>query len=137
MVKPEITCFENVLVPCSRFSDSKISDEEETIEMYEWLGLAIMKSPRIRSDDDIDPYLSRYQVPEFGQSISNESGLKENIIIMRWHGLIDPDFVVQQFLQAYKAGKRTWFAISAASFSNTSYTLLYNQSQQCFTWECS
>ncbi|CAM1507392.1 Fc.00g070330.m01.CDS01 [Cosmosporella sp. VM-42] len=38
--------------------------EETTTEFYEWLSLIRLGSPRVEPHDDIDPYLSRYRIPE-------------------------------------------------------------------------
>src|ERR1700753_2166270 len=32
-------------------------------ELFEWLGLLVLESPRIRVDDDVDSFLCRYQPP--------------------------------------------------------------------------
>ena len=44
--------------------------DEHVADIFEWLSLLSLESPRILSADTIDPYLSRYEVPgsDAGQS---------------------------------------------------------------------
>ena len=49
-----------------------IHDPLTLSEMYEWLGMLFLSSPRVRKDDEIDPYLSSYYTPDFG--MLNDSG---------------------------------------------------------------
>lgn len=39
-------------------------------EMYEWLGMLFIASPRVKRNDVIDPYLSSYFTPKFGTETS-------------------------------------------------------------------
>ena len=63
-------------------SDSAEDFEDWALETYEWLSLIAMESPRILSEDTIDPFLSRYQV------LDGDSGKVLNIVTLTWTGFI-------------------------------------------------
>lgn len=65
-----------------RSSDYSEDFEEWALETYEWLSLVALESPRILSEDTIDPFLSRYQVPH------NESGKSLTTVTLTWTGFI-------------------------------------------------
>lgn len=52
------------------------------LERHEWLGLVALQSPRLRVDDEIDPYLSRYSVPD------RDSAVVSNVVVLQWSGFI-------------------------------------------------
>ena len=61
-------------------------------DIQEWLGLVAIDSPRIRADDRIDPYLSRYQVP------NRDECKTSNLVKVSWRGLIPPDWVMKMLI---------------------------------------
>ncbi len=63
------------------------------LEIYEWLSLVSLESPRILAGDDIDPYLSRYQAPE---NVS-DSGTTCNMVTLSLKGLIPHKCVMHLF----------------------------------------
>ena len=63
-------------------SDSDESFEDWALETYEWLSLIAMESPRVYLEDAIDPFLSRYQVPD------GDPGSISNMAILTWTGFI-------------------------------------------------
>ncbi|EME87593.1 uncharacterized protein MYCFIDRAFT_99560, partial [Pseudocercospora fijiensis CIRAD86] len=75
----------------------KEEDYVEAAELLEWIGLAMMGSPRIEKGDDVDPYLCRYQVPTaFGETTT------QDLVRLRWRGPIYPAFAQRLFLAALK-----------------------------------
>lgn len=56
--------------------------DDWALERHEWLSLAALQSPRIRVDDEIDPYLSRYSVPD------RDSAVISNVVVLQWSGFI-------------------------------------------------
>lgn len=64
------------------------SDSENIHELVEWIGLAVLESPRINSRDCIDSYLSRYEVPEG----SRELGA---LIVLNWNGFYAASWVTE------------------------------------------
>ena len=76
----------------SHSSDSDAGFEEWALETYEWLSLVAMESPRIISEDNIDPFLSRYQVPE------NNSEKTVNMATLTWTGFIPASWIRLLFI---------------------------------------
>lgn len=134
-VEPEVSGFANVVVP--RFPD-EVGERNEDIaeELLEWISLVNMGSPRVRQDDDMDAYLSRYQVPEF-TAVSGEisKGVAE-LTHFRWHGLLPAHFVLKIYLAALKAAGNEWFALTATGFDERTYTILQD-GKHTMAWEYS
>ena len=92
---PQQKTTERVRIPNLRPHKSSDSDdgfEYWALETHEWLSLVAIESPRVCSEDTIDPFLSRYQVPD-GDSEKNS-----NIVTLRWTGLIPTCWVRQLFI---------------------------------------
>ena len=62
--------------------------EEALHELPEWFAMVNLESPRLHDQDDIDPYLSRYEGPE------SNSGVEE-LKIVRWSGLMGAGWLTQ------------------------------------------
>ena len=120
-VEPTISRIEGVLVP--RFPGSITEDDQEdAIEMLEWLSLTMLGSPRVQQSDEMDSYLSRYRVSLSG---SGEQFAKiEDVVVLRWHGFIPSTFATKILLAAMKASQDTWFAINGETFDGRAYTAL-------------
>lgn len=82
-------------------------------EIYEWLSLVRLQSPRVASTDNIDPYLSRYQVPgETGQQTASK------LCTITWEGFLSPNFARQLLVDTILAlPSSSWFSIAVSSFS--------------------
>ncbi|KAK4233888.1 ribonuclease P 40kDa subunit-domain-containing protein [Achaetomium macrosporum] len=105
-------------------------------ELYEWLSLIRLQSPRIHVGDQIDPYLSRYQVPE--------SGKEGEICKISWQGFLAPSWARQTLIDIITAlPSKTWFSFSTTTFSkglaedNTECTILRppNSTGEYLMWE--
>lgn len=79
-------------------------------ELYEWLSLIRLQSPRVLAGDQIDPYLCRYQVPGDGQ--------QGKICKVTWQGFLAPSWCRQMLLDLV-AGlpSKSWFSFSTTTFS--------------------
>lgn len=66
---------------------------EEQLEIIEWLSLVALNSPRVYSGDMIDPYLSRYEIPQL------EKASVAQLVKLSWHGFISPEWVRNLYLQ--------------------------------------
>lgn len=64
---------------------------ETCTDIQEWLALVLLESPRIRADDSIDPYLSRYEVPD-------RDCASQNLVRLTWKGLIPSLWIAQLFI---------------------------------------
>ena len=127
-VSPDVHEIQDGLVP---IWPEKLGSEDyaEAAEILEWISLAMMGSARIEKSDDIDPYLSRYQVPS-----SLGEATPQRLVSYRWRGLIHPEFVQRIFLSALKACGDQWMAISASAFDAEAYTVLIHDGE-CVTWQ--
>ncbi len=73
--------------------------EDWALERQEWLGLVALQSPRVRADDEIDPYLSRYSVPDSG------SAMVSDLVVLQWSGFIPALWIRSLWI-------RLWFGLS-------------------------
>ena len=108
-------------------------------QLLEWIGLLILGSPRICQADDIDSYLCRYSLPEAFVSYEETKREPHTVVNLRWHGFSSPRFV--QYLwsimkPAIADHEDQWFALSAATFENSSYTVLCPGGGEILLWEC-
>ncbi|ROV89802.1 hypothetical protein VSDG_08586 [Cytospora chrysosperma] len=116
---PQVTAaMDGVVPPLKLGSDMISSTEAQDIpdfasEIYEWLSLVRLQSPRVLPTDSIDPYLSRYQIPgEPGQQTSSR------LCTVTWEGFLPPHFARQLLVDAILAlSSRTWFSVAVSSFS--------------------
>ncbi|KAJ5567409.1 hypothetical protein N7535_006715 [Penicillium sp. DV-2018c] len=80
--------------------------------LSEWIGMVQMNSPRLSPDDKIDPYLSRYAVPNADESRALD------LVKLEWLGLLTPQWITQLFLtllEKSKTREQSWFVIAAAA----------------------
>lgn len=92
---PRLTTSPPVLVPNLAHSDCASSHdqfEQWSLETYEWLSLVAAGSPRVLRGDTVDPFLSRYQVPD-----AND-GKSLNLVTLTWVGLIPPGWITALFM---------------------------------------
>lgn len=66
--------------------------QEHSGSLSEWLAMVQMASPRLSGEDDVDPYLSRYAVPDVDESQACD------LMSLKWHGLIPSRWIMQLFL---------------------------------------
>ncbi|KMU73254.1 hypothetical protein CISG_09987 [Coccidioides immitis RMSCC 3703] len=91
-------------------SEQAISELSDTcVEIQEWLALAFLGTPRLNADDSIDPYLSRYSVP------NKENCTSSNLVKLTWKGLLPSHWITQLLIATLRstAGSDSWFAISS------------------------
>lgn len=94
----------------------------EATELYEWLSLIRLESPRIDAKDEIDPYLSRYESP---QAPSTSIRLEK----LSWQGFISPKWLRETLASLLiHSPSKAWFALSASELcrnvSNSSNEVL-------------
>lgn len=103
-------------------SDSRLEMEESTTELYEWLSLVRLGSPRVDAGDNIDPYLCRYTVPGSGAGGLVATG---DVSVLRWTGFFSPTWACQtlldvvQAMQSVPTSASSWFSLSVSSFSSS------------------
>lgn len=120
-------------------SGSRDEYEEFTTDIYEWLSLLRLESPRILPSDNIDPYLSRYRVPGDPQDHQSASLCK-----ISWQGFLSPAWARKTLVDVILAlPAKTWFSFSATTFSSgmmaesSDFTLLRPPElpKEYFLWE--
>lgn len=135
-VEPVITKHANIaLPPLSRppsllvgggQGSDRLETEEAVTELYEWLSLVRLGSPRVQATDNIDPYLSRYQVPVSSDD-SDSSAASGDICTLRWSGFLSPTWACQTLLDILVAMQPSscsstsspWFSMSVSGFSSS------------------
>lgn len=136
-VDPDTQIMNIVRVP-SFPTDIDQENFAQATDLLEWVCLVISRSPRTKEHDSIDPFLSRYQVPaDTGESTDADFAAKpavQNLVTLRWHGFMHPDFVMKVLQATLKACGDNWFAVKAASFDGNSYTFLQDK-RHTLTWE--
>ncbi|KAI9696582.1 MAG: hypothetical protein M1836_005601 [Candelina mexicana] len=118
---PCITQTVPIAVPSILFGDSEATSQEHhfnqdhAVELQEWLSLVALDSPRIRTDDSIDPYLSRYQIP------IEPKAQNSRLVCVRWHGFITANWTMGLWVQCLRTVRNVanngWFAIQLHAFS--------------------
>ncbi|EOA82308.1 hypothetical protein ACJQWK_05009 [Exserohilum turcicum] len=156
-IAPEQSSIQEVLVP--RFSPGDLTElcAEDTLDLLEYMHMLSLDSPRVNKGDDINPHLSRYEVPDFGKGIGTD-----RVVVVRWKGFIPPAFVRNVFLavrkETFKNKKRRganqegdinmednstmegkqkeWFSMSAQAFGGkNAWTVMQSTDRQTLTWE--
>ncbi|KAK4226670.1 ribonuclease P 40kDa subunit-domain-containing protein [Podospora fimiseda] len=92
-------------------TDPSAKDDFEyfTTDLYEWLSLVRMQSPRILANDQIDPYLSRYQVPEGSQNAK--------LCKVSWQGFFSSSWSHKTLMDMITVlPPKTWFSFSTSTF---------------------
>ncbi|KAI0126213.1 ribonuclease P 40kDa subunit [Xylariales sp. AK1849] len=93
-------------------TEGRMDLEEFATDVYEWISLLRLQSPRIDVGDKIDPYLSRYSVPG-NPGESQEATLGK----VSWQGFISPTWTQQTMVEAILAiSSRSWFSLSVTSY---------------------
>jgi ribonuclease P/MRP protein subunit RPP40 len=155
-VEPEVIRLDGTM--CPKLLKGKfdgVYEEDEAMSLLEWVSLLSLDSPRVRAKDNIDPHLSRYEVPDFGD------GLKaRDMVRVRWKGFMPPAFVRDVFLSlrqdAFKSKGRAnsmkdvdmdgkgkgkteeeaYFAMSALGFGGRKgWTVMQFEDRETLTWQ--
>lgn len=149
-MEPSVIRLDGTVCPKLGTGDlSVFYEEDEAMSLLEWFDLARLESPRIKADDDIDPYLSRYEVPDFGAE-----RVTRDVVCVRWKGFMPPAFAREIFLAARDGMKskpkvdsedtsmeditdeQKWFALSAQGFGGkNNWTVLQFANNATLTWE--
>lgn len=114
-----------------------IADSMYEEQLLEWLGLVLLKSPRIALHDDIDPYLCRYELPEAAEPKENNDDPDESQKMhhLQWKGFISSRFVMKLLLEMKNDLKKGWFALNVSAFGGASYMLLCLEGSEALLWD--
>ena len=87
-----------------------------SVEMYEWLSMISLGSPRVDLNDRIDPFLSRYAPPAAGEQDIGVTGL----VKISWKGFASSSWAHKIFVQALLAAKPgMWFSLAVLGFDES------------------
>ncbi|KAJ9648068.1 hypothetical protein H2199_001845 [Coniosporium tulheliwenetii] len=134
-ISPTVTRMPKVLVPSFKSVQTLVSPQDAT-ELLEWISLLSLRSVRVNANDNIDSYLSRYEVPSFAASGSDEPLASMDLVRLRWHGFIDPKFMTAMGILPIGTSENQWFAMNVCCFDGAAYTVLKVGKEDCLTWEC-
>ena len=85
--------------------------EDFAVETHEWLSMALLESPRLNPDDNINSFLSRYAVP--GETTEG------SLVKITWQGFLSPSWSHRNFVKVQLAlPKESWFAYSVSGFAS-------------------
>ena len=103
-VGPEVERLGRLLVPGVRPGDvSKLCEGEAPLELLEYMGLVGLGSERLRVGDRVDPYVSRYEVPDFNGEVEV---VEKEMVRVRWRGFLMAEFAREMFLLVRRWGLR-------------------------------
>jgi ribonuclease P/MRP protein subunit RPP40 len=87
-----------------------------SLEIYEWLSLISLESPRVDPKDRIDPYLSRYAPP----SAETQNPQVTELVKIAWNGFTSSSWAHRIFVQALLAAKpEMWFSFGVLGFKES------------------
>lgn len=106
-------------------SSSRLESDEFSTEIYEWLSLVRLGSPRVAAGDKIDPYLSRYQVPG-----DPEEEQAVRLSKISWQGFLSSSWARQTLADLIIVlPSMAWFSMSMSTFPNSKG--LAGEGQEC------
>ncbi|KAL1306911.1 hypothetical protein AAFC00_005554 [Neodothiora populina] len=134
-VTPEVVTMDSVRVPAfpDRIEEGGDVGAVEVTELLEWLTLVCLDSPRVKDNDDIDSYLSRYEVPRFGAGEKQPEAM--DLLKLRWHGFMPSIWVAKAFAAALKGSGDEWFAMQVCGFEDKSHMIL-KRDGKTMSWDC-
>ncbi|ODV89848.1 hypothetical protein CANCADRAFT_1583 [Tortispora caseinolytica NRRL Y-17796] len=81
-------------------------------EIYEWLGLVSLESPRVTPDDVIDPVFSTYAVSDPRSMPVTKSTIQQNV----------PSDVIIDVINKLHSSSCTWWAVQVRGYTNSALT---------------
>jgi len=108
------TSVPNLAPPSAALDESSRLDfDEYGVDIYEWLSLIRLQSPRVSADDEVDQYISSYKV--LGSPGETQSSA---LCTMSWEGFM-PSSWTQRLLAVVVLAvpSKQWFALSATTFA--------------------
>jgi ribonuclease P/MRP protein subunit RPP40 len=158
-IEPSVTKLGDSLCPkLVKGELDKVYDENEAMSLLEYINMLSLNSPRVKATDNIDPHLSRYEVPDFGVGLETR-----DMVCVRWKGFMPPAFMRDVFIAArrdvFRSNGRSktngtqgadvdmegaeqakeeeaWFAMSAQGFGGRkSWTVMQFEGRDTVTWQ--
>ena len=97
-----------------------ISDREEfeefAMDTYEWISMMRIQSPRIEVANNVDAYVSSYEVPCQHGAVETTSVCK-----VSWQGFLSPYWVQDTLMRLFMSvPSKSWLAFTSGAISNCS-----------------
>jgi ribonuclease P/MRP protein subunit RPP40 len=92
---------------------------ESSLDLLEWIGLATLQSPRIETDDSIDPALSRYDIP-----LASQAEPSRLLVSIRYRGFLPSTWLRNLFIEIATASAvypHLWFSMSTHAFETETH----------------
>ncbi|KFY36369.1 hypothetical protein V494_05051 [Pseudogymnoascus sp. VKM F-4513 (FW-928)] len=106
----------NTRPPTSLGGDDGDDFGEFAAELYEWLSLISLESPRVDANDRIDPFLSRYTSPPSDKP----EGESQALVKVTWKGFMSSSWAHKTFVSAVLAATtNSWFSFSVSGFPDS------------------
>jgi ribonuclease P/MRP protein subunit RPP40 len=83
-------------------------------QLLEWVGLVLIDSSRIRSNDKTDPFICRYHLPEAFED--NDTTKDTSVVHLRWRGLMSSRFIREVIQTVISDIPDTWFILGSKGF---------------------
>jgi ribonucleases P/MRP protein subunit RPP40 len=123
---------------CS-LSVESLREPSNATGIYEWLSMISLDSPRLDRLDKVDPYLSRYEIPECLDAVDGTASAPESPsrLLMRvlWRGFLPPQLLTKIWLMVRDCVGDDWAAMSVGCFGNEAYTALEIGHNGTLVWE--
>jgi len=134
-VRGEVTELPRVMVPAfpAAWEDTE-TDRVEAEELLEWLMLVTLDSERVREEDKIDPFLSRYEVPRLGPANAAAEVQTRDLTRLRYRGFMPSSLAARIFSAGVKEAKEEWFAVLLSGFEEKRIVVL-KDGGKALTWE--
>lgn len=154
-IEPNGNILKGVLAPRLLTSNlTRLYNEEDAMALLEYIDMVELESPRIKEEDNIDPHLCRYEVPDFGSGTT-----LMNLVVAKWTGFIPPTFARDVFVALAAVFSKTkvvdgstqdvtmtdpeqdeeevarWFCMSAQAFGGKhTWSAMQFGNRDTFTW---
>jgi ribonucleases P/MRP protein subunit RPP40 len=132
LISPEFTPLSSVSIPADILGDSKsLEDADFQSQLLEFLGLAMIHSPRVKAKDDIDPALCVYRLPSFGGDST-----VQDLVHVRYRGLLPASFIrrISSMARQEAQAKDLWWASRVTTFDGNAWTQLQTD-DRCLEWD--
>lgn len=115
-------------------------DSAAAEDLLEYLSLITLNSPRIYADDSVDPYLSRYRVPDPFPGVEDGAAVEaRDLVSLNWKGFASPKFLMKIWMLARKERKEDWWiSMTGSQFGGGFYTVLESGEGEgeVLCWQC-
>ncbi|CAD0114975.1 unnamed protein product [Aureobasidium uvarum] len=138
-VKPDTEDMEKVLVPEFPSNMTKGANQEnDLVELLEWISLAAINSPRIQQGDLVDEIISRYEVPDISSKAvdGSRTGVTTQAVTRTTAtGFLPASFVTDTFGNALLQSSGSWFALVVQGFTDgKAFVVLKTADDQALSW---